>query len=108
MTLASVTLGTTVGTNALLERRGARVLLLTTAGFEDVPAIGRIDKEDPYDLHAPKPEPFVAREDCIGVRERIGADGTVVTPLTDGGARARGCAPRTAASPRQRPTSRSP
>jgi N-methylhydantoinase A len=51
----SVTLGTTVGTNALLERRGAWVVLLTTAGFEDVPAIGRIDKEDPYDLRAPKP-----------------------------------------------------
>ena len=39
--LASVTLGTTVGTNALLERKGARVVLLTTAGFEDIPAIGR-------------------------------------------------------------------
>jgi N-methylhydantoinase A/oxoprolinase/acetone carboxylase beta subunit len=79
---ASVTLGTTVGTNALLERRGARVVLLTTAGFEDVPAIGRIDKADPYDLRAPKPEPFVARPDCIGVRARVAADGTAVTPLT--------------------------
>src|SRR5262249_1129192 len=55
--LASVTLGTTVGTNALLERKGARVVLLTTAGFEDVTAIGRIDKEDPYDLRPPKPTP---------------------------------------------------
>ena len=45
--VASVTLGTTVGTNALLERRGARVVLLATAGFEDVPMIGRVDKEDP-------------------------------------------------------------
>ncbi len=81
--VTSVTLGTTVGTNALLERRGARVILLTTAGFEDVPAIGRIDKADPYDLRAPKPEPFVARADCLGVRERVAADGAVVTPLTD-------------------------
>jgi N-methylhydantoinase A/oxoprolinase/acetone carboxylase beta subunit/N-methylhydantoinase B/oxoprolinase/acetone carboxylase alpha subunit len=81
--LASVTLGTTVGTNALLERTGARVLLLTTAGFEDVPAIGRIDKEDPYDLRRAKPEPFVARPDCLGVRERLAADGTVVAPLDD-------------------------
>ena len=81
--LASVTLGTTVGTNALLERRGARVLLLTTAGFEDVPAIGRIDKEDPYDLRRAKPEPFVARADCLGVRERIDPVGQVLTPLED-------------------------
>ena len=51
---------------------GARVLLLTTAGFEDVPTIGRIDKEDPYDLRRAKPEPFVARADCLGVRERLG------------------------------------
>jgi 5-oxoprolinase (ATP-hydrolysing) len=81
--LGSVTLGTTVGTNALLERRGARVVLLTTAGFEDIPAIGRIDKEDPYDLRRAKPEPFVARPDCLGVRERLAADGSVITALYD-------------------------
>ena len=78
-----MTLGTTVGTNALLERRGARVLLLTTAGFEDVTAIGRIDKHDPYDLRRAKPEPLAARPDCLGVRERLAPDGTVVTPLTE-------------------------
>ena len=81
--LASVTVGTTVGTNALLERKGARVLLLTTAGFEDVVAIGRIDKEDPYDLRRVKPEPFAARPDCLGVRERLAADGAVSTPLDE-------------------------
>jgi 5-oxoprolinase (ATP-hydrolysing) len=79
---ATVTLGTTVGTNALLERRGARVIVLTTEGFEDVAAIGRIDKEDPYDLRRPKPEPFARRPDCLGVRERIDHDGSVVIPLT--------------------------
>ncbi len=78
---ASVTLGTTVGTTALLERAGARVLLLTTAGFEDVVAIGRIDKEDPYDLRRPKPKPFATRPDCLGVRERLSADGAELTPL---------------------------
>ena len=78
-----MTLGTTVGTNALLERRGARVLLLTTAGFEDVTAIGRIDKYDPYDLRRAKPEPLAARPDCLGVRERLAHDGTVVTPLVE-------------------------
>ena len=80
---ASVTVGTTVGTNALLERKGGRVLFLTTAGFEDVPMIGRIDKEDPYDLHRAKPQPLVARRDCVGVLERLASDGSVVTPLTD-------------------------
>ncbi|MFN0153996.1 MAG: hydantoinase B/oxoprolinase family protein [Gaiella sp.] len=80
---ASVAVGTTVGTNALLERKGARVILLTTAGFEDVAVIGRIDKEDPYDLQWAKPAPFVARRDCIGVRERLAPDGRVVTPLTE-------------------------
>ncbi len=80
---ASVTVGTTVGTNALLERTGGRVLFITTAGFEDVPVIGRIDKEDPYDLHRAKPRPLVARRDCVGVVERLAADGSVVTPLTD-------------------------
>ena len=80
---ASVTVGTTVGTNALLERRGGRVVFVTTAGFEDVPGIGRIDKEDPYDLRRSKPRPLVARRDCVGVVERLAADGSVVTPLTE-------------------------
>ena len=45
--------------------------------------IGRIDKEDPYDLHWAKPQPLVARRDCVGVLERLASDGSVVTPLTD-------------------------
>ena len=80
---ASVTMGTTVGTNALLERTGCRVLFLTTAGFEDVPVIGRIDKDDPYDLRRAKLRPLVARRDCVGVVERLAADGRVVTRLTE-------------------------
>ncbi|MBM3679127.1 MAG: hydantoinase/oxoprolinase family protein, partial [Actinobacteria bacterium] len=81
--VASITVGTTVGTNALLERRGARVVFLTTAGFEDVPVIGRIDKADPYDLSRQKPRPLVRRRDCIGVRERVDHDGTAVLPLDE-------------------------
>ena len=70
--------------------QGRARLLLTTAGFEDVPAIGRIDKEDPYDLRRAKPEPFAARPDCLGVRERLAADGTRRRRRsTDAGARAR-------------------
>ena len=81
--LSLLVLGTTLGINAVLERRGARVLYLTTDGFQDVPFIQRIDKKDPYDLQWQKPVPFVARRDCIGVRERVAADGAVLTELTD-------------------------
>ncbi len=77
----TITLGTTIATNALLERKGARVIYVTTAGFEDLPTIGRIDKKDPYDLQALKPAPLVSRRDCIGIVERITSDGTAVIPL---------------------------
>ena len=80
--LSLLVLGTTLGINAVLERRGARVLYLTTDGFQDVPFIQRIDKKDPYDLQWQKPVPFVARRDCIGVRERVAAGGEVLAELT--------------------------
>jgi N-methylhydantoinase A/oxoprolinase/acetone carboxylase beta subunit/N-methylhydantoinase B/oxoprolinase/acetone carboxylase alpha subunit len=80
---ATIVLGTTVGTNALLERKGADVLYVTTAGFRDVPIIQRVDKKDPYDLQWLKPRPFVERERCLEVDERIAADGTVLRPLAD-------------------------
>ncbi len=73
--------GTTISTNALLQRRGARVLYLTTAGFEDVPYIQRINRKYHYDLAWIKPAPFVARPDCLGVAERIDKHGRVVQPL---------------------------
>jgi N-methylhydantoinase A len=76
-----VTYGSTVATNALLERRGARVALLTTAGFEDVLEIGRQARPDLYALEPRVPAPLVGREDRIGVRERIGFDGAILTPL---------------------------
>jgi N-methylhydantoinase A len=74
--------GMTVGTNALLERRGAATALCTTAGFEDILAIARQDRVSLYRLCADRPPPLVAPEHAIGVRERIGADG-VVEPLDD-------------------------
>ena len=79
----SMVVGTTVATNALLQRRGARVLFITTAGFEDVPFIGRLDKEELYNLHWRKPAPLVSRRDCYGVPERVGHDGSVLVPLTE-------------------------
>jgi len=71
--------GTTVATNALLERRGARVVLVTTAGFEDLLWLRRQDRAALYDLAKAHPEPLVARRDVIGVRERMGPDGAVET-----------------------------
>jgi len=69
--------GSTVATNALLERRGARVVLLTTAGFEDVLEIGRQVRPELYALEPRRPEPLVPRSLRIGVRERVLAGGRV-------------------------------
>jgi N-methylhydantoinase A len=76
--------GSTIATNTLLERKGARTALVTTAGFEDVLAIGRQDKTRVYDLFYRKPTPLIPRGLVIGARERLGADGAVVVPLEPG------------------------
>src|ERR1700681_326643 len=73
--------GTTVGLNALLERRGGGVGLLSTDGFRDVLEIGRGDRADPYDLFWRRPEPLVPRELRLPVTERVLGDGSVLTPL---------------------------
>lgn len=75
--------GTTVGTNALLERRGARAALVTTEGFEDVLVIGRQARASLYDLNWARPAPLVEDRLRFGVRERVAADGLVVEELTD-------------------------
>jgi N-methylhydantoinase A len=75
--------GTTVGTNALLQRRGARVALITTKGFEDVLAIGRQARPELYNLNAVKPPPLVADELRLGIRERVVASGEVLEPLDE-------------------------
>ncbi len=73
--------GSTVATNALLERRGARVALLTTAGFEDVLEIGRQNRPQLYDLEPRRQEPLVPRRLRFGVEERMGPGGTVLRKL---------------------------
>jgi N-methylhydantoinase A len=73
--------GTTVGTNALLQRRGARVALVTTAGFEDVIEIGRQARPELYNLNAIKPAPLVAVNLRFGVHERIAPVGDVLESL---------------------------
>ena len=74
--------GTTVGTNALLQRTGARTALVTTRGFEDVLAIGRQARAELYNLNAINPQPLVADELRFGVHERISAEGEVLKPLS--------------------------
>ena len=73
--------GTTVGLNALLERRGATVGLLATAGFRDVLEVRRGDRDDPYDLFWSPPAPLVARRLRRPVAGRMRADGVEHTPL---------------------------
>jgi N-methylhydantoinase A len=81
--IAFLILGTTIATNALHTRTGARVLYVTTAGFEDVLFIQRLHRKHHYDLRWVKPDPFCERRDCLGVAERVDKDGTVVIPLTE-------------------------
>ncbi|MEO8601903.1 MAG: hydantoinase/oxoprolinase family protein [bacterium] len=76
-----ITYGSTVATNAVLERKGARVVLLTTAGFEDVLEIGRQTRPDLYALEPRRPVPLVPRSRRLGVDERMAVDGRVLRPL---------------------------
>jgi N-methylhydantoinase A len=69
--------GSTVATNALLERRGARTALVTTDGFRDVIEIGRQQRPALYDLARDRPPPLVPRELRFGVRERMGPEGEI-------------------------------
>lgn len=75
--------GTTVATNALLQRKGPEVALVTTQGFRDLVEIGRQVRPRIYDLQADAPQPLVRREYRFEIRERIGPRGEVVTPLSD-------------------------
>ena len=80
---AGVRHGTTLGTNAMLERRGARVAFVTTAGFEDTIAIGRQTRAELYNWFAPLPECLVPRELRFGVPERVSAEGVILRTPSD-------------------------
>jgi N-methylhydantoinase A len=75
--------GTTVATNALLERKGARVAMLTTEGHRDVLEMREGLKPERYDLRLPPPPPLVPRRLRLPVRERLRVDGTVELPLDE-------------------------
>lgn len=79
--------GTTLATNALIERKGARTALLTTEGFRDALEIGREGRYDMYDLFIDPPSPLVPRHLRFEIPERLLADGVVLRPLDEAAAR---------------------
>jgi N-methylhydantoinase A len=81
--VAALVHGNTVGLNALLERRGTRVLLITTAGFRDVLRLGRGDRSDIFSLKYHRPQPLVPVTDVETVGERLNVDGSIRTPLDE-------------------------
>ena len=76
--------GTTVGTNAMLERKGARVAFVTTAGFEDTIAIGRQARPELYNLFSPGPVCLVPAELRFGINERVASEGDVIREPEEG------------------------
>jgi N-methylhydantoinase A len=75
--------GTTLATNAIIERRGAKTALVATEGFRDILVIGTESRYDQYDLYLEKPRPLVPRELRFTVRERMDARGCVYLPLAE-------------------------
>ena len=80
--------GTTLATNALIERKGATTALLTTEGFRDVLALGNESRYDQYDLNIRLPEPLVPRYLRLPVPERLDNEGSVLLPLDEAAVRA--------------------
>ncbi|MGH6913234.1 MAG: hydantoinase/oxoprolinase family protein, partial [Geminicoccales bacterium] len=81
-------LGTTIATNAILERKGAVIAYVTSKGFRDVPFIQRGNRKHHYDMSWVKPKPLMKRRHCFEVTERVDRYGKIITPLDEAGARA--------------------
>ncbi|WP_423760566.1 hydantoinase/oxoprolinase family protein [Burkholderia sp. NLJ2] len=81
--VAYFTHGTTVGVNAVVQRKGLRLGLITTRHFEDVLDLARLKGPDMYNLLSKRPAPLVPRERVFGVVERLAADGSVETPVDE-------------------------
>lgn len=79
--LTHVAHGSTVATNAILERKGAKIAFLVTEGFQDLLWIGRQNRPKVYALHPTIPAPLVARKDSYGIHERLDHRGNVLVPL---------------------------
>eukprot|EP01037_Dinobryon_pediforme_P010887 gene10887-10969_t len=80
--------GTTLATNAVIERKGARTALITTEGFRDVLALGNESRYDQYDLNITLPEPLVPRHLRLTVPERLDNEGNILLPLDESAVRA--------------------
>ncbi|MDX1528950.1 MAG: hydantoinase/oxoprolinase family protein, partial [Gammaproteobacteria bacterium] len=83
--VALIVHGTTLATNAILERKGARTVLITTEGFRDVLEIGYESRYNQYDIMLEKPRPLVPRDGRLTVRERVDVNGRVLEPLDEEG-----------------------
>ena len=83
--VATILHATTIATNAILERKGNRTALLTTAGFRDILIIGRQKRYDTNNMHLDKPAPLIERRHIFEVGERVAADGSEVAPLDERG-----------------------
>jgi N-methylhydantoinase A len=81
--IENLRIGTTVATNAILERKGAVVAYVTTRGHRDVPFIQRGNRKFHYDMSWVKPKPLVKRRHCFELNERVDAYGKVIMPLDD-------------------------
>src|SRR5579862_6525974 len=75
--------GTTLATNALIERKGARTALVTTEGFRDSLEIAYEHRFEQYDLYMERPEPLVSRDLRLEVPERLAADGSILLPFDE-------------------------
>ena len=80
-TISELVHGSTVATNAVLERKGARICLFVTKGTRDILLLQRHDKRSIYDLHYKKPQPVVRRRDIFEIEERLAPDGSVIYAL---------------------------
>ena len=74
--------GTTSGLNALLEKKGAKVGLITTKGFKDVLFIGRTNRPEIYNAFYKKPKPLINSEDIFEIDERIKSDGNILKNIS--------------------------
>jgi N-methylhydantoinase A len=81
--ISALSIGTTVAANALLQRRGANVIYVTTRGFEDIPYIQRMNRKYHFSLKWRKPRPLVERRNCLGLTERLDFHGRVLVRLED-------------------------
>src|SRR5215208_4953095 len=81
--LEAISIGTTVATNALLQRNGATVIFVTTKGFEDIPYIQRMNRKHHFSLKWTKPRPLLERRNCLGIAERLDFHGQTIVPITD-------------------------